>query len=123
VIALYVDGRVALDASLDDVEAAVHSLNGADHTLVVGELPSGTTITVGGGPERFVIEIAAQAPPRWCAVDPRSPEGTVALVIEGEHVELPARVCVDRNAAIEAVRTFVSENGARSRRLVWSIEG
>jgi hypothetical protein len=34
-IALYVDGRVDLDAILPDVEAAVRSLDGADHTLVV----------------------------------------------------------------------------------------
>ena len=122
-IALYVDGRVNLDASPQDIEAAVRSLNGSDHSLVVVELASGKTITVGGGPERFVTEIAEDETHRWCVVDSRSPEGNVQLVVGGEFVETPARLCVDEDAALEAVLTFVSENGARSPRLAWSAEG
>jgi hypothetical protein len=122
-IALYVDGRVDLDASLHDIEAAVRSLNGSTHSLVVVELASGTTITVGGGPSRFVIESAEDATHRWCVVDPRSPEGTIQLVVGGELVETPARLCVDGDAALDAVLTFVSGNGARSARLAWSAEG
>lgn len=121
-IALYVDGRVDLDASVRDIETAVQGLDGAQHTLMVAELPSGATITVGGGPDRFVVEVAAHDNERWTVLDPRSPDGTVALIVDGERVDAPARVCVDRDAAWEAVRTFVSENGARSPRLQWSVE-
>jgi hypothetical protein len=122
-IALYVDGRVDLDASLQDIEAAVRSLNGSTRSLVVVELASGKTITVGGGPRRFVTEIAEDATHRWCAVDPGSPEGNVQLVMGGELVETPARLCVGGDAALDAVMTFVTENGARSARLTWSAEG
>lgn len=122
-IALYVDGRVDLDASLPDIEAAVRGLNGADHSLVVVELASGKTITVGGGPRTFVVELAEDGTHRWGVIDPRSPEGNVQLVVGGELVDTPARLCVDRDAALDAVQTFVSENGARSARLAWSAEG
>jgi hypothetical protein len=121
-IALYLDGAVDLDASLPDIEMALRSLDGADHTLLVVELSSGATITVGGGPDRFVVEVAQNEHDRWSLFDPRRPEGTVNLVVGGELVEPPARLCVDREAALEAVRTFVSENGARSSRLQWSVE-
>ncbi len=121
-IALYVDGWVDLDASLPAIEAAVRSLDGAAQTLLVVELPSGATITVGGGPDEFVVEIAANERARWTVVDPRRPEGRVELVMGGERVDPPARLCVDREAAVEAVRTFVSGNGARSARLQWSAE-
>jgi hypothetical protein len=120
VIALYLDGQVDLDASLQDIETAVRSLDGADHTLLVVELPSGATITVGGGPDRFVVEIAGDEHERWTVLDPRRPEGTVELVVGGERVDPPARLCVDRETALEAVHTFVSEHGARSARLPWS---
>jgi hypothetical protein len=120
-IALYVDGQVDLDASLPDIETAVRSLNGADRTLLVVELPSGATITVGGGPDRFVVEVAGNENDRWNVLDPRSPEGRVDLVVGGEVVDAPARLCVDREVALEAVRTFVSENGARSPRLQWTL--
>jgi hypothetical protein len=122
-IALYVDGRVDLDASLADIEAAVRSLDGEGHTLVVVELPSGKTITVGGGPDKFVTEVTEGPRERWCVIDPRRPEGRRELVVGGEVVDPPARLCIDRAAALDAVLTFVSENGARSARLVWSVEG
>jgi hypothetical protein len=121
-IALYVDGRVNLHSSLPQIEAAVRSLDGADHTLVVVELQSGQTITVGGGPDKFVVEVAESRTKRWCVIDPRRPEGRVELVMGGELIDPPARLCVGRDAVLDAVRTFVSENGARSARLVWSVE-
>lgn len=121
-IALYVDGRVDLDASLQDIETAVRGLDGGAHTLVVVELPSGQTITVGGGPSRFVAEVAASKTEHWCVVDPGVSEGTVALVVGGEVVEAPAHVCIGGEAALEAALTFASGNGARSDRLSWSSE-
>jgi immunity protein Imm1 of predicted polymorphic toxin system len=119
-IALYLDGRVTLDARVEDIDAAIASL-GAEHTLMVVELPSGTTITVGGGPDRFVTEVAKSATDRLCVVDPRQPGGDVELLIEGERFVSPARLCVDRDAVREAVRTFVADDGARSPRLEWSV--
>ena len=113
-IALYVDGRVDLDASLQDIETAVRGLDGSAHTLVVVELPPGQTITVGGGPSRFVAEVAASKTEHWCVVDPGVSEGTVALVVGGEVVEAPAHVCIGGEAALEAALTFASGNGARS---------
>lgn len=121
-IALYVDGRVDLDASPQQIEAAVLSLDGAECTLVVVELPSGKTITVGGGPSRVVAEIAENDTDRWCVVDHLRPDGKVELVVGGQLIDPPARLCVEKKAALEAVRTFVSENGARSRRVEWSVE-
>jgi len=121
-IALYVDGRVDLDARPAAIEAAVRSLDGAVHTLLVVELPTGMTITVGGGPDKLVVEVAEGKSHRWNVLDPRRPEGTVALVVDGEHVDAPARLCVDKEAALEAVRAFVSGNGARSQRLQWSAD-
>jgi hypothetical protein len=116
VIALYADGHVDLDASLADIEAAVLGLDGAEHTLVVVELPS-----LGGGPDTFVAEVGDTAHGRWTVQDPGRPEGRVALVVGGERVDPPARLCVDRETALEAVRTFVSGNGARSTRLQWTV--
>ncbi len=119
-IALYLDGTVNLDASVPDIETGLRGLDGADHSLLVVELPSRATITVGGGPETFAVEVTSTANDHWNVVDLRRLEGTLQLVVGGEVVDLPARFCVDRNAALEAVRTFASENGARSPRLHWS---
>ena len=121
-IALYVDGRVNLDASLEDVETAIHSLDGSQCTLVVVELASGKTITIGGGPGKVVAELSEDDTHRWCVVDPQRPGGKIQLVVGGQLVDPPARICIEKEAALEAARTFVSENGARSRHLEWSVE-
>jgi hypothetical protein len=122
-IALYVDGRVDLDARLEDIEAAIHGLDGAARTLVVVELPSGSTLTVGGGPDQVVAEVATSRTEHWCVVDRSRPAGTVEMVVGGQRVQPPARVCIDKEAALEAARAFVSGDGARSARLEWSVEG
>ena len=121
-IALYVDGRVDLDASVSDVEAAVRSLDGATHSLVVVELPSGKTLTVGGGPDRFVAEAADGTGKQWCVVDPRAPDATVDVIIGAERVPTAARLCVDRATALDAALTFALEGGARSSRLAWTAD-
>ena len=121
-IALYVDGHVELDATLPAIETAVRDLDGAHHTLVVVELPSRATITVGGGPDRFVAEVTDPARRHWTVEQPARPAGTVTIVIGAERVATPARLCIDQAAALEAVRTFVLQNGARSDRLQWSAE-
>ena len=63
-----------------------------------------------------------RAPAGGGAPQPVVPDGRIELVVGGERVDPPARLCVDGDAALEAVRTFVSENGARSGRLQWSAE-
>ena len=87
-----------------DLSATWERLYGSQCTLVVVELASGKTITIGGGPSKVVAELSENDTHRWCVVDP------------------PARICIEKEAALEAARTFVSENGARSRHLEWSVE-
>ena len=79
-------------------------------------------MTIGGGPDTFVVELAAIEGGRWTVLDSRRGEGIVELVMGGELIAVPARLGVERDAALEAVRVFVSENGARSARLQWSVE-
>ncbi len=119
---LYLDDDQNPDASLEDVEAAVGSLDGARYTLVLVELPSGRTLTIGGGPHRFVAEVAESDTIRWAAIDPAAANDPVSLVVGGQQVDYPGRLCVDRDTVLRAVRTFVEAGGARNPQLVWSVE-
>ena len=121
-VTLHLDERVHADASLDDVEAAVHDLDGADRTLVLVELPSGKCFTIGGGPDCFIAELAEDDVHRWAIVDPARGNAPIDLVVGGQLVGYPARLCVSRERVLAAVRTFVLENGARSPAVEWSVE-
>ena len=116
------DGTIQNGATVQDVEAAIQALDGVDTTLLIVEILSGKSLTIGGGPERFVAEIAEDSHHRWTVVEPDNGDESIELVVGGQLVDYPARVCVTVKAALEAARTFMEQDGARSPRVVWSVE-
>ena len=119
---LHTDGARNDDATLAEVEAAIQRLDGDQRSLVIVELSSGQTLTIGGGPERFVAEVAETDTTRFAVIDPRAGDGSVDLVVGGQLVDYPARVCIKRDAALRAARAFVQESGVRTPDLTWSVE-
>jgi len=120
---LHLDDQVDSNATLHEVELAIHALDGARHTLVVVELPSGKYLTIGGGPDRFVTELSEEDyRTRWAVIDPTRGEEPTNLVVGSQLVDYPARVCVDLQTVLAAARTFVSQDGARNQDLTWSVE-
>ena len=119
---LYTDGSRNDDATLAQIEAAIQRLDGDQRSLVMVELSSGQTLTIGGGPEQFVAEVAESDTSRFAVIDPRAGDSSVDLVVGGQLVDYPARVCIKRDAALCAARTFVQESGVRTPDLTWSVE-
>jgi len=120
---LHLDDQVDSHATLHDVELAIHTLDGTHHTLALVELPSGKSLTIGGGPDRFVTELSEEDyRTRWAAIDPGRGEEPTSLLVGGQLVDYPARLCVDIHTVLAAARTFVSQDGARNQDLTWSIE-
>jgi hypothetical protein len=120
---LYLDDQINPDATLHEVELAIHALDSARHTLVVVELPSGKYLTIGGGPDRFVTELSEEDyRTQWAVIDPTRGEEPTNLVVGGQLVDYPARLCVDIHAVLAAARAFVSQDGARNQDLTWSVE-
>ena len=120
---LHLDDQIIRDATLQEVELAIHALDGARHTLVRVELPSGKYLTIGGGPDRFVTELSEEDyRTRWAVIDPTCGEEPMNLVVGGQLVDYPARLCVDVHAVLAAARTFLSQDGARNPDLTWSVE-
>jgi hypothetical protein len=117
------DNQVLKDVDLEAAEIAVRALNGVDRTLAQIELAGGSTLTVGGGPDRFLVECAENETDRWCVVDPLKGEEVVDIVLGGSLVDdFPARLCVTLEVVLEAVQVFIAEDGKRSQRLLWSVE-
>ena len=121
-ITLHLDDEIKTDATIQDVEAAVRGLDGELRTLILVELPSGQTLTIGGGPDRFVAEVTESDTQRWATIDPTQGNEPIDLVVGGQLVDYPARVCVNKDVVLDAVRAFVEGNGQRSPNLTWSVE-
>lgn len=119
---LYTDDGKRPDATFRDVEAAIRQLDGVTWTLVIVEDPSGRTLTVGGGPRRFVAQVAEDASRHFTVIDPSRGGGRYDLVIGGQLVDYPARVCVTLDVVLAAARVFTEQAGARAAELTWSVE-
>lgn len=115
------DGKKA-DATPREVEAAIRQLDGVTWTLVLVEDPSGRTLAIGGGPHRFVAEVADDATHRFAIIDPSRGGGRIDLVVGGQQVDYPARVCVTLDVVLAAARVFTEQAGARDPELTWSVE-
>ncbi|HEX4562068.1 MAG TPA: Imm1 family immunity protein [Gemmatimonadales bacterium] len=110
------------NATPREVEQAICQLDGVTWTLVRVEDPSGRTLTIGGGPRRFVAEVADDATHRFALIDPSRGGGRIDLVVGGQLVDYPARVCVTLEVVLAAARVFTERAGARDPALAWSVE-
>ena len=119
---LHLGGQIRSDVSLLEAEAAIRRLDGAAHTLLRVELSSGSTLTIGGGPGSFVVELAEPPTDRWCVVDPTRGPKPLGLVVGGSLGHYPGHLCVGIEAALEAARAFLGGDGERSARLIWSMK-
>lgn len=117
---LKLDDQIIEGAGITEITSAIFGLDGVTRTLVLIEWPSGRTLTIGGGPDRFVAELAEDDRKRWCVVQPSSPEGSIDIVVGGQTVDYPLALCIDRESVLEAARTFTSNQGVRSPKLEWS---
>lgn len=115
------DGKKS-DATPREVEAAIRQLDGVTWTLVLVEDPSGRTLSIGGGPQRFVAEVADDDTHRFAIIDPSRGGGRIDLVVGGQLVDYPARVCVTLDVVLAAARVFTEQAGARHPELTWSVE-
>jgi hypothetical protein len=122
VASLRLDNEVKENASIADISSAIRELDGAVRSLVLIELTSGRTLSIGGGPDRFVAELSESDTERWCVVDQSRGEGAIEMVVGGQLADFPARVCVDLELVLEAAQTFISSEGGKSSKVTWSQE-
>jgi hypothetical protein len=125
VVLLQRENQVQEDVGIEDIDAAIRDLDGVHRTLLIIELTSGPTLTIGGGPETFVVECSLTETERWCVINATSATSasrSIDLVVGGSPVEYPARLGVGLDAALDAAHVFINENGNLSPRQYWSQE-
>jgi hypothetical protein len=104
------DKSVAIeDPSWEDVETAIHQLDGiATTSVVLGEMGL-RTISGSGGPMDFVVEahwVDGLGQDCFATLTGLDSEGTVRLVAGGQLGEFPRSWIVDRTTAIGAFRHY-----------------
>jgi Immunity protein Imm1 len=102
------------------IEAAILQLDGDRHTVVTLEAENEAHMSVGGGPEQYVVYATLDNEDFPYLFDPsRSAESEETIVVGGQAGIYPARMCVNLATVLKAARTF-AERGQMESSVVWT---
>jgi hypothetical protein len=104
----------------DDIERAICLLDGQKHTLLILlSHDRDTFMSVGGGPDRYVVEVN-RANKRFDQLrdDENTPDRQIRLMVGGQEGLFQARYCVVRSSALLAAQHFWS-SGKLAASLTW----
>jgi hypothetical protein len=118
--------RFVYNAAWEEIETAIQNLNGCDYTAVSIEKVADDSeqnegdpsLSLGGGPSRFLITFSSSAGPELVAIGKDDAE-IVELVIGGQSAAFSGQYCVSRSMALKVARQF-SLNSVRSAEVGWA---
>ena len=115
--------QVASSDDLDDAIGILKRLDGRAHTQLTLVEPEGAMVTIGGGPDRFLIQyLLAEDGGEWSAAGNPSPQDDVELSIWRQDALCPNRQLANINQAIATIAAFLID-GSRSRLVGWERSG
>jgi hypothetical protein len=112
--------RVLLEAtqSWTEIEIAIRELDGQRKTLVTLEADGETHMAVGGRGDRYVVYVTFDNEAFYYLVDASRLGADERLTVGGQEGVYPAKLCVGRDAALKAARSF-AEFGEMDASVTW----
>lgn len=116
------EGEFIKNLDWNQIEAAIHELDGKRKTLVILGADDETYMTVGGGRlGKYIVSATFDNISFYNLVDLSKPDVTEKLVVGGQEGTYSAKMCVDLLRCLLAARTF-AESGKLDSLLVWQEE-
>jgi hypothetical protein len=104
------------------IEVAINQLDGNHRTLVTLEAEGETHMAIGGGEGKYLVYLTFNNEQFHYVVKPSNPDLDENLVVGGQEGVYPAKLCVDKDTAIKAAKTF-AELGAMEKSVIWERDG
>ncbi len=104
------------------IEVAINQLDGMRRTLVTLETDSETHMAIGGGVGKYLVYLTLNNEQFHYVVQPSHQNREESLVIGGQEGIYPAKLCVDKDTAIRAAKTF-AEFGVMEKSVLWERDG
>jgi hypothetical protein len=79
-------------------------------------------IAICGGEGKYLVYLTFDNEQFHHAVEPSNTNGDESLVAGGQEGIYPAKLCVDKDTAMKAAKTF-SELGAMEKSIIWERDG
>jgi len=99
-------GSVQLAKDWQQIEAAINQLDGNHRTLVTLEAEGETHMAIGGGEGKYLVYLTFNNEQFYYLIEPSYPDLEESLVVGGQAGIYPAKLCVDKDKALKAAKTF-----------------
>jgi hypothetical protein len=106
------------DPEWERVGKAIKELNGKEHTVICLEGEKQTHMTIGGGPDVFVLYATGDHETFFTAVDPGKRGETVEISVGQQTNKYPAELLVAKEVVLKAAKTF-AETGKLEPSVPW----
>lgn len=100
-----------LEPGIGDVDAAIDALDGSVHTMACLYGSEDLHLTVGGGPDLYIVSVARGDDEFWCLLGNAKAQGVCLLNTGGQEGEFPQRHVVDKQAVVRSVHYFFDRGG------------
>jgi hypothetical protein len=115
-------GKQVCNPTWDQIEGAIHALDGKTRTLVTMGGEGEAHMAIGGGKDgRYVCYATFDNEIFHNLLNPSKQEGIVMLVAGGQEGDYSAKMIVDLDAVLAAARTF-AENGELDQSVEWETD-
>ena len=97
---------------------AIGEMNGKEHTLICLEGETKKHLTIGGGPDVFVVYATGDEEPFFTAIDPAKAGDSVEMTVGQQTAKYPADLLVGKEVVLKAAKLF-AETGKLEQTVHW----
>ena len=109
---------LVVDPEWERVLEAIREMNGREHTLICLEGEGKTHLTLGGGPDVFVVYATGDAETFFTAIDPANAGDSVEMTVGQQTAKYPADLLVGNDVVLKAAKLF-AETGKLEQTVHW----
>ena len=106
------------DPEWERVGEAIKEMNGKEHTIICLEGDGRLQMTIGGGPDVFVVYATADQETFFSAVDPQKSGDNVEITVGQQTNKYPTELLVGKDVVLKVAKLF-AETGKLEPNVLW----
>jgi len=106
------------DPEWERVLEAIGEMNGKEHTLICVESETKKHLTIGGGPDIFVVYATGDEETFFTAINPGKAGDSWEITVGQQTAKYPADLLVGKDVVLKAAKLF-AETGKLDQTVLW----
>lgn len=110
--------ELVTDPEWERVREAIREMNGKEHTLICLEGERKTHMTIGGGPDVFVVYASGDEEAFFTVIDPGKGGGNLEIIVGQQMGKYPMELLVGKDVVLNTAKLF-AETGKLDPSVAW----